>query len=132
MSTRNDSSVWNKIFTKYGTHFVYKTIVGARVSYQYEISFQDYLELKSLNVDLKHASSYKIIDSSSWTFNERQNIKLFKNNANEYNSVYIGGKTPENNEFYEWSLNVRENPKAIFIMALRNFHFYFQKKTFLH
>lgn len=113
LSTLNDPSVWRKIFDQYGTHFIHKTIVGGRASYQYKLTSKDYQELKALDVDIKLSASYKMFSVSNQMSHGDKKVESFKRKSTEFSMIYVGGEPPRDNDFIEWTRSVKQNPVPI-------------------
>ena len=87
---------WIKVIEVYGTHFVYKTILGGRLHLKYEINNQNYQELTYLNVDIKEATKreFSKFTKTNTEKNESDSsiLELFEKRVDDTKEVYIGGK----------------------------------------
>ena len=52
LTGRNDFT-WVDFFNRYGTHFVWKTTLGGRMTFSESISQEEYQYLKSMGIDIK-------------------------------------------------------------------------------
>lgn len=120
---------WNQFFQVYGTHFIYKTIVGGRASYQYKLSTRDYQELRHLNVDVKLAASYKMASFSTQVTYDEKKVEAFQKRVTEINKIWMGGEPQAEDDFIKWSESVRTNPVPIYY-ELKDLSFLFTSANF--
>ena len=86
---------WLRIVEVFGTHFVYKTILGGRMHLQNKINYQNYQELISLNVDIKAAAK---LDFDAFTGSldadvtyDKTDLKQFEKRVDDKREIYLGG-----------------------------------------
>ena len=107
LTGRNDFT-WVDFFNRYGTHFVWKTTLGGRMTFSESISQEEYQYLKSMGIDIKSGvaaqipSGLNISTGYNWnSTNTRKFDRMKKHSHQTY--VAVGGlPNAERMQNYFW------------------------------
>ncbi len=104
---------WTTLFNYFGTHIVYKAIMGGRVTIQRKIKSTAYQEIKSRGIDVKSAAKFVFVawstDTSIDYSSHKKTIETLEKRTEYTREIYVGGKPNRKGYLIDWHETEQRN-----------------------